>query len=176
MIFPDGFIPPRRVTSGMDEDKVESLRDTFEEVTGETSVREEGGVERGTLRSTEEVAEDVRDVVAEVEDEHGLPEGVSLEDAVDVVFGYFDGEADDEVAGDLSVDAATVEDVRRALCLLHDDEEASEELERRDRDGRYSIRLDSMFPESDITGRLTEAVEESGLREATEDSEVETEF
>ncbi len=160
----------------MDEDKVESLRGTFEEVTGETEVREEGGVERGTLRSTEEVAEDVREVVEEIKEEHGLPDGVSPEGAVDVVFGYFDGGTDGEIAVELGADPEIVEDVRRALCLLRDEEEATEELEQRDRDGRYSIRLDSLFPESDIMGRLTEGMEESGLEGATEDSEVETEF
>lgn len=159
-----------------DEDKVESLRDTFEEVTGSTEVHEEGGSDRGTLKSDDEQREDVRDVVEEVEGEHGLPDLADAEVAVDVVFGFFRGEDDDEVADTVSLDPEDVERIRGALCLVREDEEPSEEVERRDEEGRYSIRFDSLFPESDITGRLTEGVEETGLQGATEDSEVETEF
>lgn len=159
-----------------EDDKVDSLRDTFEQVTGETEVHEEGGSERGTLKSDDELRSDVRDVVEEVESRHGLPEDVDVGEAVDVVYGFYRGDVDETVAGNLSFEVDQVEEVRRALCLLRDEEEPSEETERRDDEGRYSIRLDSLFPESDISGRLTEAVEESGLEAATEDSEVDTEF
>ncbi len=158
------------------DDKVDSLRDTFEEVTGSTEVHEEGGTERGTLKSDDEQREDVREVVEEVGREHGLPDSVGVDEAVDVVFGFFRGESDSGLAGEVSLDADEVERARRALCLVRDDEEPTEETERRDDEGRYSIRFDSLFPESDISGRLTEGVEEMGLQGATEDSEVDTEF
>ena len=159
-----------------DDDKVDRLRDTFEEVTGSTEVHEEGGSDRGTLKSDEERREDVREIVAEVGREHGLADAVDVEDAVDVVFGFFRGEEDAEIADDVSLDSDDVERIRWLLCLVRDDEDASEEVARRDEDGRYSIRFESLFPESDISGRLTEGVEETGLQGATEDSEVDTEF
>ncbi len=157
-----------------DEDKVESLRDTFEEVTGETKVREEGGVDRGVLKSDEEVKQSVEEVVLEVEENHGVPADVDV--VVDLIFSYFEGRGDGEIAEAIDVDVEEVESMRRSVCLLRDDEDPSEDTRMRDKEGRYSVRLDSLFPESDITGRLTEGVEESGLREATEDSEVDTEF
>lgn len=158
------------------DDKVDSLRDTFEEVTGSTEVHEEGGSERGTLKSDDEQRERVTEVVVEVEREHGLPDGVEIEDAVDVVFGFFQGDGDDEMAESSSLEPDELEGVRRALCLVKEDEELSEETERRDDEGRYSIRFESLFPDSDISGRMTEGVEETGLQAATEDSEVDTEF
>ncbi|MFW5929932.1 MAG: hypothetical protein ACOCT0_05895 [Halobacteriota archaeon] len=155
-------------------DDVERLRDVFVETTGVEEVRETKR-SRGRLRSETEIEDDLRDVVQEVADEHGLPDWSSVEDGVETAVGYFEGLDDAEIAAGLDRAEDDVRSLRHHLCLVRDDEQ-SEIADERDRDAGYSVRLRSAYPEEAIDERLTESAKKTGLEEATEDSEVETEM
>jgi len=72
-----------------------------------------------------------------------------------------------DVADDLEVSASTVRRYRDALAARNESRAAND---------RYRDEFDSILADSDLTGGLTDDVKDDGLKDATEDAEVDVSF
>ncbi|WP_435348088.1 conditioned medium-induced protein 4 [Haloarchaeobius sp. HRN-SO-5] len=72
-----------------------------------------------------------------------------------------------EVADDLGVSASTVRRYRDALAARDESRAAND---------RYRDEFDAILADADLTGGLTDDVKDDGLRDATEDAEVDVSF
>lgn len=78
-----------------------------------------------------------------------------------------DDDALTDVADDLDVSASTVRRYRDALAAHNESRAAND---------RYRDEFDSILADSDLTGGLTDDVKDDGLKDATEDAEVDVSF
>ena len=108
-------------------EKTEELRDIFTSVTdGEETITQSQEDTRGSLEKNERtVDERLANVIAQMRERYGFETPLSEEALHTVVKRYYEGLADDDIADELGVDAATVFDARCGLHLV-DDADADE--------------------------------------------------
>jgi hypothetical protein len=105
----------------MDE-KTESLRDIFKEVSDEDVVTEEQSDTRGSLPEEDDIRERIADVIGELRETAGVETDLADERLVELVMDFYEGDDDETLADTLGVEIATVQRARFDLHLLRDDD------------------------------------------------------
>ncbi len=112
--------------------KTEELRDMFLDMTDEETVTERQEETHGSLGTEEKVEEQLLGVVAEMRERYGFDTRLSDEELTTVVRGFYAGDEDIEIAGELG-DESLEETVSSARIDLHlfrmSDTEAPFEIE-----------------------------------------------
>jgi hypothetical protein len=105
----------------MDE-KTESLRDIFIDVTEESSVTEHQEDVRGSLTREGSTEERTADVIAAMVDRYDLPTSLDDDQRVDLVAAFYTDADDESIAESLDTTSETVERARFALHLVREHE------------------------------------------------------
>lgn len=114
------------------DDKTDALRSIFLERASDDTVTETQTADRGSLTGDEEqIAEQIRGVVAEMRDRYEFETDLDDGDLVSVVRGFYAGRSDGAIADELGVEADTVARARLDLHLIRDaDTDAPFDIER----------------------------------------------
>ncbi|MDG5777965.1 conditioned medium-induced protein 4 [Haloarculaceae archaeon H-GB2-1] len=104
------------------DDKTESLRDIFMDVSEEGTVTESQEAERGTLTDVDDatVEERLTDVVERMADRYDFDAGLSTDEYCEVVRRFYDGDSDAEIAAAVESSEATVFRARTDCHLLRE--------------------------------------------------------
>jgi hypothetical protein len=114
----------------MDE-KTAELRDIFRDVADTETVTEAQSEDRGSLADEDALRKGIREVVDRLAENEGVAVDLSRDAIVDVVLGFYDGDDDETIAGDLDVDSETVRRTRLECHLLREtDLEATLDVDR----------------------------------------------
>ena len=106
----------------MDE-KTEELREIFTSVTDEETVTETQEESRGSLEQDERTVEErLASVVEQLKDRYGFESPLSTDELIAVAEGFYDGDTDAEIAGDLGIDEAEVFEARLSMHLIRADD------------------------------------------------------
>lgn len=103
----------------MDE-KTEELRDIFMDVTDEEAVTERQEESRGSLTDEREAGERIGAIVAQMRERYDFDAGLTDDELVSVVEGFYTGASDSEMADDLDVSRRDVFRARLDLHLVRD--------------------------------------------------------
>ncbi|SDQ84991.1 hypothetical protein [Halopelagius longus] len=153
----------------MDE-KTAKLRDIFIDATGSDTVTESQEEGPGSLvddGDDRRVTERVGELVSRMADRYEFESGLSDADLVQVVFGFYEGADDDDIAAELDADAETVARYRRVV-------EAAAEATRANH--RFRDEFEELLTDADLSSRLDLDAHHDELREATEDIETNVSF
>ncbi|KTG29513.1 hypothetical protein [Haloferax profundi] len=136
----------------MDE-KTAELRDIFIETTGSDTVTERQSESRGSLADVddpEEVRERVADLVSTMRERYEFETDLDDDTLVTLVVGYFDGDADEDLAVELGVAPEVIRTARFDLHLVRD----------ADRDAPFDMdRLDKLLVEGADDDELAEKLD-----------------
>ena len=107
----------------MDE-KTRELRDIFMDVADDATVTERQEESRGSLATDERVDERLREVVEAMRDRFDFRSDLSTDALVDVVYGFYEGHSDADIAEGLDGNPApdTVTEARVDLHLVTEDD------------------------------------------------------
>jgi hypothetical protein len=103
----------------MDE-KTESLRDIFMDVTNESTVTERQEDTRGSLAREGTPEERTEEVIGALDDRYGLSTDFAVDRLVDLVAAFYDEEGDDAIVDALDESPETVERARLDLHLVRE--------------------------------------------------------
>ncbi len=103
----------------MDE-KTESLRDIFMDVTDESTVTERQEDTRGSLAREGTPEEHTEEVIGALDDRYGLSTDLAVDRLVDLVAAFYDEEGDAAIADALDESPETVERARLDLHLVRE--------------------------------------------------------
>lgn len=103
----------------MDE-KTEQLRDIFIDVAGEGTVTEQQEEGHGSLSDVDQetIAARLQSVIADMRERYDFETDVDDETLVRVVRGFYEGQSDEELAGELDCEPETVFTARMDLHLI----------------------------------------------------------
>jgi hypothetical protein len=110
----------RRFVPGAMDEKTESLRDIFIDVTDESTVTERQEDTRGSLAREGTPEERTRDVIEAMDDRYDRSTGLDMESLVDLVATFYADEDDAAIADTLDESPETVERARLDLHLVRE--------------------------------------------------------
>lgn len=147
----------------MDE-KTESLRDIFLDVSDEETVTESQAEERGTLADRNESVEDrLRETIRTMREKFDFSSSLAAEQYPQVVRSFYAGEDDEEIAAELDCSTGEVFEARLDLHLVRgsDIPEAIEEdlAEQADTDVDTAELADRLGVDQTLAGRARQALD-----------------
>ena len=202
------------------DDKTAELRDIFIDTTGSDTVTESQEESRGSLTEDERaIAQRVREITGTMREKYAFETDFGDDALQRLVYGYFDGASDAELADELGTSEERVFAARMDLHLVREEDQdvpfdadrlrerldesggdgpddatlaaefdadeervaryrrvAEAEAEATRANGRFRDELAELLTDSDLSAHLAADAHEDGLREATEDMEVDVSF
>ena len=200
------------------DDKTAELRDIFIDATGSDTVTERQEESHGSITEDERaIARRVREIIGAMREKYAFETDFDDDDLQRLVYGYFDGASDAELADELGAGEERVFDARMDLHLVRESDrdapfdadrlrerldgggdpddatlaaefDADEEQVARHRrvaeaeaaatraNDRFRDELAELLTDTDLSARLAADALDDGLREATEDMEVDVSF
>jgi hypothetical protein len=108
------------------EEKTAELRDIFVDIADETTVTESQTAGRGSLLDAPAIRDRLADVEERMRSTYGFETDLDTDACCDLIYGFFDGATDAELAAELGVSADAVTEARLDLHLLRDADGAVE--------------------------------------------------